>query len=40
MPWRILSPINIGFIGHVARYDPLRFPRYRGTETLFNLCFL
>ena len=22
MPWRILSPINIGFIGHVARYAP------------------
>ena len=20
MPWRILSPINIGFIAHVARY--------------------
>ena len=20
MPWRILSPINIGFISHVARY--------------------
>ena len=22
MPWRILSPINIGFIGHVAHYAP------------------
>ena len=22
MPWRTLSPINIGFIGHVARYAP------------------
>ena len=22
MPWRILSPINIGVIGHVARYAP------------------
>ena len=22
MPWRILSPINIGFISHVARYAP------------------
>ena len=22
MPWRILSPRNIGFIGHVARYAP------------------
>ncbi|CDA44414.1 unknown [Prevotella sp. CAG:5226] len=21
-------------LGHIARYDPLRFPRYRGTETL------
>ena len=22
MPWRTLSPRNIGFIGHVARYAP------------------
>ncbi len=22
MPWCILSPINIGFIDHVARYVP------------------
>ena len=21
-------------LSHIARYDPLRFPRYRGTETL------
>ena len=29
------SGASISFVlSHIARYDPLRFPRYRGTETL------
>ena len=29
------SGASVSFVlSHIARYDPLRFPRYRGTETL------
>ena len=33
MNYACLSPLLKPLLSHVVRYDPLRFPRYRGTET-------